>query len=151
MSIAARLAREVAEDHLSADASQAAAASHLDRLLLELRAAPPSLAQRLKRRIGLSASAAPAARGVYLYGGVGRGKTLLMDLFFQELAGIRAERTHFYHFMRAVHAELRAAKQRTDPLQWVAERLASRMRVICLDEFFVSDIADAMILSNLFE
>ncbi len=90
-----------------------------------------------------------------MWGGVGRGKTLLMDLFFSSLqnaaAAPRAERSHFYHFMRAVHAELGSIKQHTEPLDIVAERLAAQTRLICLDEFFVTDIADAMILSGLFD
>jgi cell division protein ZapE len=92
-----------------------------------------------------------APRGLYLWGGVGRGKTLLMDLFYESLPANLAERTHFYRFMRQVHAELRSIKRRTRPLETVAQRLAARARVICLDEFFVSDIADAMILAGLIE
>jgi cell division protein ZapE len=90
-------------------------------------------------------------RGLYLWGGVGRGKTMLMDWFYGSLQGSGRERVHFYRFMRRVHAELRAAPQRTQPLERVAERLARAARVICLDEFFVADIADAMILAALFE
>src|SRR4029077_5892660 len=90
-------------------------------------------------------------RGLYLWGGVGRGKTMLMDWFYESLRIPRRERTHFYRFMRHVHAELRAVNRRIRPLETVAEKLARRARVICLDEFFVADIADAMILAGLFE
>jgi cell division protein ZapE len=94
-----------------------------------------------------------APRGVYLWGGVGRGKTLLMDYFFAALEfadrAPGAMRAHFYHFMREVHAELRSITDRATPLDVVAQRLAARARVICLDEFFVADIGDAMILAGL--
>jgi cell division protein ZapE len=91
-------------------------------------------------------------RGLYLWGGVGRGKTLLMDLFFASISERHhfAERSHFYHFMRDVHAALGKIKQHADPLELVAQRMSERTRVICLDEFFVADIADAMILAGLF-
>jgi cell division protein ZapE len=89
-------------------------------------------------------------RGLYLWGGVGRGKTMLMDMFFESLRGTYAERTHFYRFMRQIHAQLRRIK-RAEPLDAVAEKLAARLRVICLDEFFVADIGDAMILAALIE
>ena len=86
---------------------------------------------------------------MYLWGGVGRGKTRLMDLFYESLDFPQRERTHFYRFMRQVHAGLRAAPRRTEPLAVVAERIAAEVRVVCLDEFFVADIADAMILGGL--
>ncbi|PKL96522.1 MAG: cell division protein ZapE [Gammaproteobacteria bacterium HGW-Gammaproteobacteria-8] len=90
-------------------------------------------------------------RGIYLHGGVGRGKTLLMDLFAQSLndAGVRVERSHFHRFMDGVHAELSALQGRTDPLAEVAARLRKRARVLCFDEFHVEDIADAMLLGEL--
>jgi cell division protein ZapE len=112
-----------------------------------------SMTRRLRAHLSWLAprpAAATPARGVYLWGGVGRGKTLLMDYFHQSLRRVPAERTHFYRFMRQVHAELRAGEKRSDPLEAVAERLAQRLRVLCLDEFFVGDIADAMILAGLF-
>ena len=92
-----------------------------------------------------------APHGLYLWGGVGRGKTLLMDMFYDSLQMARRQRTHFYRFMRQVHAELRSISDRSEPLDIVAATLAARTRVLCLDEFFVSDIADAMILSGLLE
>lgn len=92
-----------------------------------------------------------APKGVYLWGGVGRGKTLIMDYFYESLAHVPRERTHFYRFMRDVHVMLKGIKNRSDPLDLVAERLAARLRLLCLDEFFVSDIADAMILAGLLE
>jgi cell division protein ZapE len=84
-----------------------------------------------------------------MWGGVGRGKTYLMDTFFESLPFQDKLRLHFHRFMRRVHQELRALKDQKDPLDCVADRLSSETRVLCFDEFFVSDIADAMILGNL--
>lgn len=90
-------------------------------------------------------------KGLYLWGGVGRGKTYLMDVFFDALPFDNKMRTHFHRFMRRVHAELTSLKNKENPLEIVAERLASESCVICFDEFFVVDITDAMILANLLE
>jgi cell division protein ZapE len=109
------------------------------------------MALRFAPATAAAAAANDPVRGLYLWGAVGRGKTLLMDLFYDSLRLSRRERTHFYRFMRQVHTELRNIQNRANPLEIVAERLAARARVICLDEFFVSDIADAMILAALFE
>lgn len=91
------------------------------------------------------------ARGLYLWGGVGRGKTFLMDLFFDGLPTKRKLRLHFHRFMGRVHAELRELKDQEDPLAVVADHFAERVRVLCFDEFFVSDIGDAMLLGRLLE
>jgi len=88
-------------------------------------------------------------RGVYLWGGVGRGKSFLMDAFFQTVPLKRKTRLHFHEFMRGVHRELDEVKGQPDPLDTVAARIAKRYRLICFDEFHVSDIADAMILYRL--
>lgn len=88
-------------------------------------------------------------RGVYLWGGVGRGKSFLMDCFFSAVPLIRKTRIHFHEFMRGVHRELDEVKGTVDPLDEVARRIAQRSRLICFDEFHVSDIADAMILHRL--
>ena len=88
-------------------------------------------------------------RGVYLWGGVGRGKSFLMDGFFATVAIRRKTRIHFHAFMRDVHEDLAKLKREEDPLAIVAERIARRWRLICFDEFHVSDIADAMILGRL--
>jgi cell division protein ZapE len=90
-------------------------------------------------------------RGLYLWGGVGRGKTWLMDMFFESLPLPEARRRHFHRFMHDVHIELKALKSRESPLDLVAERIARDTRVLCFDELFVTDIADAMILGGLFE
>ena len=93
----------------------------------------------------------PVPRGVYLWGDVGRGKSFLMDAFFATVPLIRKTRVHFHEFMRGVHAELHDLKGTADPLDEVALRVARRHRLICFDEFHVSDIADAMILYRLLD
>jgi cell division protein ZapE len=98
-----------------------------------------------------AASAAAATRGIYIHGGVGRGKTMLMDLFYDSLGTIARRRSHFHHFMRDVHQRLRQLRARRAPLAVLGRELATQLRVLCLDELYVSDIADAMILGGLFE
>ena len=88
-------------------------------------------------------------RGVYLWGGVGRGKSFLMDSFYLCLPLVRKRRVHFHHFMRDVHRELEELKGREDPLAALAELIAKRYRLICFDEMHVNDIADAMIVGRL--
>jgi cell division protein ZapE len=167
-SVSARLAAAVAGHRLEFDADQTRAAERLDALAADLRAVSggrpargtpargpptPGFLDKLRSRVSWFPRGAESAasRGLYLWGGVGRGKTLLMDAFHASLGTVRSEREHFYRFMRAVHAELAAIKRRADPLDLVAARIARRARVLCLDEFFVSDIADAMILAGLLQ
>ncbi len=88
-------------------------------------------------------------RGVYMWGGVGRGKSFLMDSFYSVVPLVRKTRLHFHEFMRGVHRQLDELKGVADPLDEVARRIAKKYRLICFDEFHVSDIADAMILYNL--
>ncbi|HAT30508.1 MAG TPA: cell division protein ZapE [Janthinobacterium sp.] len=88
-------------------------------------------------------------RGVYMWGGVGRGKSFLMDSFYSVVPLVRKTRLHFHEFMRSIHRQLDELKGVADPLDEVARRIAKKYRLICFDEFHVSDIADAMILYNL--
>ena len=91
----------------------------------------------------------PIPRGVYLWGGVGRGKSLLMDCLYATVPVVRKTRVHFHEFLRGVHRELEAVQGDVDPLDEVGYRIARRFRLICFDEFHVNDIADAMILHRL--
>jgi cell division protein ZapE len=93
----------------------------------------------------------PIPRGVYMYGGVGRGKSFLMDCFFQAVPLQRKTRLHFHEFMREVHRELQELKGIADPLDELGKRIARRFRLICFDEFHVADVTDAMILHRLLE
>jgi cell division protein ZapE len=93
----------------------------------------------------------PLPKGVYLWGPVGRGKSFLMDAFYLCVPLVRKRRVHFHHFMREIHRELDAVKGTEDPIAEVAARTARRYRLICFDEFHVSDIADAMILGRFLE
>lgn len=96
-----------------------------------------------------AADALPAVRGLYMYGGVGCGKTMLMDVFVHTApAHFRVLRTHFHDFMLEVHAALRKHSREADPLLAVADGIAARCRVLALDELFVTDVADAMILNR---
>jgi cell division protein ZapE len=140
-------ARELTVRGFSADSAQLAAVARLDALRRRLSRAPRAWLPRwLTRR----RSDAPV-RGLYLWGGVGRGKTWLMDLFFESLPFAERRRQHFHRFMHDVHAQLAALKHERDPLEHVAEAIARDTRVLCFDELQVTDIADAMILGGLFD
>ncbi|NNF50830.1 MAG: cell division protein ZapE [Gammaproteobacteria bacterium] len=132
------------------DPAQRIAAGVLDDIHQELLAASKSPLQRLAKRL-VGGSDQDAVRGLYLWGGVGRGKTFLMDLFYACLPPDIRRRSHFHRFMIDVHERLRALDGVKDPLPIVAKDLANDIRVLCFDEFFVSDIADAMLLGGLLE
>ena len=142
----ARYARGVAEGRWREDPAQQEALAAFDRLHAELLATPPGLVARLRARLS---GGAPGVRGLYLWGEVGRGKTMLMDQFVESLPPGLASRVHFHRFMLDVHAGLRALGEVRDPLPRVAAGIAARARVLCLDEFMVTDIGDAMILDGL--
>ena len=141
MSVLERYRATVAEGHISFDRAQEEAAERLDRLAIAVEEFKP----------GFFRKKAPP-RGLYLWGDVGRGKSMLMDLFFADLAVQPKRRVHFNLFMAGVHAllhKLRRDDAVSDPLPLAAEEL--HQKVLCFDEFQVEDVADAMILGRLFE
>lgn len=145
--------RQIAERGFRADPAQLAVVDRLEALrsrLIAAHQAGSSLRGRLLRTLRRGHSSAPV-RGIYLWGPVGRGKTWLMDLFFHSLPFPERHRRHFHRFMHDVHAELKSLRKLEAPLETVAERLAAKIRVLCFDELFVTDIADAMILAGLFD
>ena len=127
---------------LKPDPAQARAIAELNRLYFALIEGSKSRLFSFKR--------ARAPKGVYLYGGVGRGKTYMMDLFYHALPLKQKMRMHFNRFMESVHKHLNTFQGQKDPLQKVAARVAKQTKVICFDEFIVEDIADAMVLGQLF-
>ncbi|HEY6772704.1 MAG TPA: cell division protein ZapE [Oxalicibacterium sp.] len=131
----------------SADAAQRNAVNRLQRAYDEW------VTYKEKRRNPLRRWLSPPAvpRGVYMWGGVGRGKSFLMDSFYSVVPLKKKTRVHFHEFMRDVHRQLDALKKVADPLDTVAANVAGKYRLICFDEFHVIDIADAMILYNLFK
>ena len=150
------------------DSSQEKAVEHLQRLYEALTSRPrpkpaagaadsgikSKMSGFFGRKSAPSAPAAPAEpdiKGLYFWGGVGRGKTWLVDTFHDSLPFDDKMRTHFHRFMQRVHKELEVHKGQKNPLTQVAAKLAGEARVICLDEFFVKDITDAMILGNLLD
>jgi len=139
-------ARGIAGGRWQDDPAQHAALAAFDRVHAALLAPPPGRLQRLRTRL---AGKPDAVRGLYLWGPVGRGKTMLMDRFVASLPAGIAQRVHFHRFMLDVHAGLRALGEVRDPLLRVAADIAARARVLCLDEFMVTDIGDAMILGGL--
>jgi len=139
--------RRLAERGYSADAAQLRAIDALERCenewLAYLRRRSNALAKMIRRP--------PIPRGVYMYGGVGRGKSFLMDCFFQSVPLKRKVRLHFHEFMREVHRELHELRGTANPLDELGRRIARRFRLICFDEFHIADVTDAMILHRLLE
>ena len=145
-----RYRQEIAARGFSADAAQLKALARLGDLRARLLEQPvPPGAPRWLARLLPRRPRAPL-RGLYLWGGVGRGKTWLMDLFFASLPFPDKRRRHFHRFMYDVHAQLTALAEQRSPLEQVAAQIAREARVLCFDELYVTDIADAMILGGLF-
>lgn len=145
-SVAALYERECTRLGYQRDPVQERVVAHLDDLRQRLLAPEPkSLFKGL-----LSRKEHQLQKGLYIWGGVGRGKTWLMDLFYHSLPFKHRQRSHFHRFMQSVHDELKKHQDRADPLELIADKIARKTRIICFDEFFVSDIADAMLLGNLF-
>ena len=127
------------------DAAQAAAIAELDVLWHQL----VDFKSKRNQFLGRSLLSPDVPRGLYLWGGVGRGKTFLMDAFYACLPYRRKRRIHFHNFMAEVHHEMKALSGEADPLIALADNIEKSTRVLCLDEFHVDDIADAMILGRL--
>ncbi|MFT6431556.1 MAG: cell division protein ZapE [Halopseudomonas sp.] len=130
------------------DPAQENAVRHLQRLFDDLVAAEKARSSLFDKLLGRKAE---PVKGLYFWGGVGRGKTYLVDTFFDALPIKRKMRTHFHRFMQRVHHELKGLSGEKNPLTLIAKQFAAEARVICFDEFFVSDITDAMILGTLME
>ena len=130
-----------------ADAAQLAAAEALQALYTQLLTFKVDRGSKLKRLLSLP----ELPKGVYFWGGVGRGKSFLMDCFYSAVPYRRKKRIHFHAFMQRIHRDLDQYKGESDPLQKVAEQISKEVRLLCFDEFHVSDIADAMILGRLLE
>jgi cell division protein ZapE len=139
----------VGRGELSADPAQSRAIEALERLYRDLMRASQRRGWR-QRVAQLTGQRPEPVRGLYLWGSVGRGKTFMMDLFFNALPFTEKRRAHFHRFMSDVHERLKAQRDVENPLELIAEQIAADVRVICFDELSVTDIADAMLLRNLF-
>ncbi|MGL5736116.1 MAG: cell division protein ZapE, partial [Beijerinckiaceae bacterium] len=139
---------KVESGQIEDDPAQRAVVARLDALAsaIAVMRKPGLLGSFLRRK-------EPAPKGLYIHGSVGRGKTMLMDLFFDDVPFAAKERAHFHEFMADVHERIGAARQTHpgDPIPQVAAQIAAHVRLLCFDEFHVTDIADAMILGRLFE
>lgn len=136
------------------DSAQENAVKALQRLYDELLEDKPSGKRGLGAKISSwfkDDDAVSPVTGLYFYGGVGRGKTYLVDTFYDCLPIDKKMRVHFHRFMHRIHDELKQLKQESDPLKKIADKLAKETRIICFDEFYVSDITDAMILGTLMQ
>ena len=140
----------VERGELTADAAQERAVAALEQLYRDLLRAPPP-PRGWRRRVADLIGRRPApVRGLYLWGSVGCGKTFMMDLFYGALPFADKRRQHFHRFMAAVHESLKSYPNVENPLELVADEIAADTRIICFDEFAVTDIADAMLLGGLF-
>jgi len=148
----ARYQQDLASGTFQSDSAQLAAVNELQRIYdaLVIRYQDTQTKKGLKR-FKLAKKLQQPVNGLYLWGGVGRGKTYLMDLFFDALPFRRKMRMHFHRFMQRVHKELNEFRGEKNPLELVADRIHADAVVICFDEFFVTDITDAMLLKGLFE
>ncbi len=147
--------QDLTRDDFHFDAAQENAVKNLQRLYDDLLIQPLAVSSFKKvlnrwKRVMSKPDVTPI-KGLYFWGGVGRGKTYLVDTFYDCLPFNNKMRVHFHRFMHRVHEELKTLQGQSDPLKIIAKRFADETRIICFDEFFVSDITDAMILGTLFE
>ncbi|MEC4725635.1 cell division protein ZapE [Shewanella sp. D64] len=142
--------QDLTRDDFSHDPAQEQAVKSLQRVFdeIQLLNSKPTGLTKLFSFLGAKAQ---MVQGLYLWGGVGRGKTYLMDTFYDSLPGDKKLRAHFHRFMHQVHLDLDNLKGQRDPLLVIAKQMSEKYQVICFDEFFVSDITDAMLLGTLFQ
>jgi len=145
---------DLQKSNFFADPSQEIAIQHLQRLYLALQEQPiehteKGMLSRWYKKITRKPIKDSLTQGIYFYGGVGRGKTYLVDLFFHSLATPRKQRLHFHHFMQRVHKELSELQGQVNPLVKIAQKFSAETDVLCFDEFYVDDITDAMILAGM--
>ncbi|MDG3089081.1 cell division protein ZapE [Vibrio hannami] len=146
--------KDIEEFGFQKDSAQENAVTQLDKLFSEYKhyeSQPIPTLSRFEKLLGKKVVPNPLPKGIYMWGGVGRGKTYLMDTFCESLEGSRVYRVHFHRFMLRVHDELKELGEVADPLEKVADNFKKEFDIICFDEFFVSDITDAMILGTLFQ
>ncbi|RYF65401.1 MAG: cell division protein ZapE, partial [Comamonadaceae bacterium] len=146
-SVLARYQAELAERGYQSDPAQLRAVQALERCAREWALFKEQRSNVFKKLINRPA----IPRGVYMFGGVGRGKSFLMDCFYNAVPIVRKTRLHFHEFMREVHRELAELQGTVNPLDELGERMARRYRLVCFDEFHVADITDAMILHRLLQ
>ncbi|ENF8749011.1 cell division protein ZapE [Vibrio fluvialis] len=149
-----RYEQDLKRSDFQRDEAQARAVDGLDALyhqLTEFLNTPVVRPSRWQKLMGKKEQLPTPPKGLYFWGGVGRGKTYLMDTFFDALPTERKMRVHFHRFMYRVHDELKQLGEISDPLELVADKFSQEAVIICFDEFFVSDITDAMILGTLFQ
>lgn len=144
-----RYQADLKKDGFSYDESQEAAVKALQSVYDELISTSGKAHSLFRGARGLMGLKQKTVKGLYFWGGVGRGKTYLMDTFFDALPFSEKRRLHFHHFMKLVHEQLQVHRGKANPLSLVAAEFAKEARVLCFDEFFVTDIGDAMILANL--
>lgn len=133
------------------DPAQLAVLNHLERLHFEIEQYRQYRQGRINRLVTNFGGGKKPPRGLYIWGSVGRGKSLMMDAFYGVSSLKRKRRVHFHEFMREIHAEMQAHAGAEDPLEPISTKIAKQLRLLCFDEFHVADIADAMILGRLLD